>query len=435
MRERAIMDYLSRIIDEELAFRLEAFGAVLIVGPKWCGKTTTALQQAKSVIYMQDPDKRDEYLASAALKPSFLLDGDNPRLIDEWQVAPVLWDAVRLSVDRRQEEGLYILTGSNSVDNSKIMHTGIGRISRMEMSTMSLYETGESNGKVSLKSLFDDPGMDIDGVTSDLTVEELIFAACRGGWPSSVRKKSDRAKLEVAFDYVREICETDITTVDGVERNPSWTRLLLQSYARNISTPAKKSNIYRDMTANAKNLSMNTFDAYHNALERLFVIKDVDAWCPNIRSATVIRSGKKRAFSDPSIAVAAMGINPKGFYTELKSFGFIFENLCLRDLRVYCAAQDGRVSYYRDRYGLEADAVIHQRDGRYALIEIKLGSNEIDDGAEHLNEIEGLVREYNAKEKQAPLRLPDLKIVLTGTQYGYKRDDGVYVIPIGCLKD
>ncbi len=429
------MEYIPRIVDEELRFRLDAFGAVLIAGPKWCGKTTTALQQAKSVIYMQDPDKRDEYMASAAVKPSFLLEGDNPRLIDEWQEAPVIWDAVRMSVDRRQEDGLYILTGSNSVDTSKIMHTGIGRISRIEMSTMSLYESGESNGKISLARMFDDPDMDIDGVQSDLTVEELIFAACRGGWPSVMRKKSDRAKLAVAYDYVREVCETDISTIDGITRNPSWTRLLLASYSRNISTPAKKNVIYKDIVANAESMSINTFDAYHNALERLYVINDIDAWCPNIRSATVIRSGKKRGFSDPSIAVAALGANPKTFYTELKTFGFIFESLCLRDLKVYSAPSDGRLSYYRDRYGLEADAVLHLRDGRYALIEIKLGSNDIEEGATHLNEIERLVAEYNKSETQVPLRMPDLKIVLTGTNTGYRRSDGVYVIPIGCLKE
>ncbi len=429
------MNYYPRIVDEELKFRLDAFGATLIVGPKWCGKTTTALQQARSSLFMQDPDKRDEYMASAAIKPSLLLEGDNPRLIDEWQVAPVLWDAVRVSVDRRQEDGLFILTGSNAVDNSKIMHTGTGRISRMEMTTMTLYETGESNGKISLADLFDDPSMDFDGITSELTVEEIVFAACRGGWPSVMRKKNDRAKLEVAFDYVRGVCETDISTLDGIDRNPTWTALLLRSYARNISTLVKKSSICKDMAANAESISMNTFDAYHNALERLFVIHDIEAWCPNIRSATVIRSGKKRGFSDPSIAVAAMGLNPSSFYKELKTFGFIFENLCMRDLRVYSAALGGRLSYYRDRYGLEADAVLHLRDGRYALIEIKLGNNEIDDAAKHLNQIQNLIQKHNGTEDQAPLRLPDLKIVLTGTQYGYKRDDGVLVIPIGCLKD
>ena len=428
-------EYLPRIVDDELTLRLEAFGATLIVGPKWCGKTTTGEQKAKSILRMQDPDRRDGYLATAATKPSLLLKGANPRLIDEWQVAPVLWDAVRTDVDQRQEEGLFILTGSTSVDNSKIMHSGTGRISRMKMYPMRLFESKESNGEISLKALFDHPDMDIDGIASELTVEKLIFAACRGGWPAALRRKSDVAKLMIAKDYLNNICESDISTVDGVQRNPTWTNMILRSYARNVSTLAKKTNIYRDVAANADSMTLQTMDTYLNALEKLFVIEDVEAWCPAIRSATTIRSGKKRGFIDPSIPVAALGLTPEYFQSDLKTFGFIFECLCIRDLKVYSQALGGRVSYYHDRMDLEADAVLHLDDGRFALIEFKLGSREIEEGAKHLLQLQELIRKYNEKEKQVPLREPDLLMVITGGEMAYTREDGVKVVPIGTLRD
>ena len=305
------MNYLPRIVDDELKLRLSAFGATLIVGPKWCGKTTTGEQQAKSILQMQDPDRRDGYIATANTKPSLLLQGETPRLIDEWQVAPVLWDAVRTAVDARQKEGQFILTGSTSVDNSQIMHSGTGRISRMKMYPLSLFESKESNGHISLKDLFDNPNLDIDGITSDLSVEDLIFAACRGGWPATLHRKSDAAKLMIARDYLNNICESDISTVDGVQRNPVWTNMILRSYGRNVSTLAKKTNIFKDISVNADGMTTVTMSSYINALERLFVIEDLPAWCPAIRSATVIRSGKKREFTDPSIAVAAMGLTPE----------------------------------------------------------------------------------------------------------------------------
>ena len=430
-----MIDYLPRVVDDELALRLEAFGATLIIGPKWCGKTTTGEQKAKSVLRMQDPDRRDGYLATAETKPSLLLKGENPRLIDEWQMAPVLWDAIRVAVDQRQEEGLFILTGSTSVDNTGIMHSGTGRISRMKMYPMSLFESGQSNGSVSLKALFDDPKLDIDGAMSGLSIEELIFAACRGGWPASLRRKSDAARLMIAKDYISNICETDISTVDGVQRNPVWANMILRSYARNVSTLTKKTTIYKDVAANADSMTAATMDAYLNALEKLFVIEDIDAWCPAIRSATTIRSGKKRGFTDPSIPVAALGLTPEYFQTDLKTFGFIFECLCIRDLKVYSQAMGGKVSYYHDRYGLEADAVLHLDDGRYALIEFKLGSREIEDGAGHLLQIRDLVRKYNQSETQVPLREPDLLMVITGGDMAYIRPDGVKVVPIGLLRD
>lgn len=427
-------EYIKRVCDSELELKLEAFGAVHIVGPKWCGKTTTAKQYAKSYIEMQDPDKRDMYMETAKIKPSNLLVGDNPRLIDEWQVAPNLWDAVRVSVDRRNEDGLYILTGSNSIDKSEIMHTGTGRIDTLSMYPMSLYESGESNGMVSLTELFNNPSALDDGCESNLSVDDLIFSACRGGWPSSIFKKNDKAKLLVAQSYFEGLCREDMSNVDGVKRNETSSRLLLRSYARNISTVASNQSIINDINANTE-MSESTFYDYVNVLKKLYVIQDVEAWCPAIRSKSAIQATNKREFVDPSLVVAALGVDPDYFNLDLKTFGFIFETLCIRDLKVYSAAHDGKVSYYRDRYGLEADCVLHLRDGRYALIEFKLGSSDIEDGAKHLTELEELIKQHNEKEKQVKLRLPDLKIVITGTQYGYKRPDGVLVVPIGCLKD
>lgn len=429
------LKYLHRIADETLDLRLEAFGAVQITGPKWCGKTTTAERKAASMIKMQDPDRREGYLATARTKPSLLLKGATPRLIDEWQVAPVIWDAVRHAVDERREKGQFILTGSTVVDDEQIMHTGTGRITRMAMYPMSLYESLESNGSVSLRRLFDEPDYDVDGAMSGLSIENLIFAACRGGWPASLDEISETAKLLIAKDYVDIICSEDISRVDKVKRNPSLARLILRSYARNICTLAKKTSMLADVAEEMESTSMPTFDDYVGALEKLFVINDIEAWSPAIRSKTVIRTGKKRCFTDPSIAVAALGASPQSLELDLKTFGFIFECLCFRDLHVYSQALGGRLSYYHDRLGLEADAVLHLDDGRYALIECKLGSNEIEEGAKHLLEIKRLVAEKNKTEKQIRLREPDLLIVLTGGEMAYTRDDGVKIIPIGCLRD
>lgn len=384
---------------------------------------------------MQDPDTRDGYLATARTKPSILLKGETPRLIDEWQVAPVLWDAVRNAVDERQLKGQFILTGSTIIDDSEIMHTGTGRISKMSMYPMSLYESRESNGKISLKELFDNPDMDIDGIKSDMSIEELIFVACRGGWPASLHNMSDTARLLIAKDYVDIVCSDDISKVDRTRRNPVLARLIMRSYARNLCTLAKKTSMLADVSAEMEGISMKTFDDYVGALKRLFVIEDIHAWCPAIRSATVIRSGDKRCFTDPSIAAAAIGTSPKNLELDLKTFGFIFECLCIRDLKAYSQALGGMLSYYHDRYGLEADAVLHLDDGKYALVECKLGSRDIEDGARHLIELNDLIKEKNMTERQMQLRLPDLLIVLTGGNIAYTREDGVKIIPIGCLKD
>lgn len=429
--------YLSRIADEILDLRLEAFGAVEIAGPKWCGKTTTAERRAASVIKMQDPDRRAGYLATSRTKPSLLLKGATPRLIDEWQVAPVIWDAVRHAVDERREKGQFILTGSTVVDdeNDEIMHTGTGRITKMSMSTMSLYESLESNGSVSLRRLFDEPDYDIDGEISQLSIEQLLFAACRGGWPASLDEMSDKAKLLIAKDYVDEICNKDISRVDKTRRNPTLARLILRSYARNICTLAKKTSMLADVSEEMEGTSMPTFEDYVEALKKLYVIDDIEAWSPAIRSKTAIRTGEKRCFVDPSIATAVLGASPKSLESDLKTFGFIFECLCFRDLRVYSQAMGGKLSYYHDRHGLEADAVLHLDDGRYALIECKMGSMEIEEGAKHLLEIKRLVAEKNKFEGQIKLREPDLLIVITAGEMAYSREDGVKVIPIGCLRD
>lgn len=429
------MDYLERAADRMLQDRLDGFGAVLIEGPKWCGKTTTASQRAKSIIKMQDPDNSAEYLATAATKPSLLLKGANPRLIDEWQDAPVLWDTIRNDVDGRTEVGLYILTGSNAVRKEEIKHSGTGRIAKMKMYPMSLWESKESSGEVSLRHLFEDPAYDIDGAQSPLSIEDLIYLACRGGWPASLKAKTDVARLLTAQEYINTLCSDDINRIDGVQRNERVARNILRSYARNISTLAKKTSILADITSSGEfSVSMDTMDDYLDVFNRLFVIKDIEAWCPPIRSKTAIRSGLKRAFIDPSIAVAALGLAPEALHTQLKTFGFIFENMCARDLRAYSQQQRGELSYYRDRYNLESDLVLHLGDGRYALIECKLGSAEIEDGASHLKEIVRLIHERNKEEKQNPIKEPDLLIVITGGKMAYTRPDGVKVIPLGCLK-
>ena len=431
------MKYLNRIIDNVLDEYLEAFGGVQIKGAKWCGKTTTAEKHASSVIKMQNPDLREGYLSTAKTKPSLLLKGDTPRLIDEWQVAPVLWDAVRHEIDQRQAKGQFILTGSTVINdcNNEIKHTGTGRIAQITMYTMSLYESLESNGKISLKELFDNKDLDIDGIQSDLTIEQLIFAACRGGWPASLGNISNKAKLMIAKEYFNLICDEDISRFDERKRNPSLARLILRSYARNLNTLSKKTSMLADICVEMEGVSMTTFDDYVNVLERLFVIEDIEAWNPAIRSKTLIRTSKKRCFTDPSIAVAAMGASPSSLEVDLNTFGFVFECMCMRDLKIYSQSLGGRLSYYHDRRGLEADAVLHLNDGRYALIECKLGSRDIDNAALHLLELKDLIEKAISLNPNTGLKVPDLLIVLTGGEMAYKRNDGVIVLPLGCLKD
>lgn len=424
--------YKRRVSDSILDNKLKTFGGVLIVGPKGCGKTTSAKQYSKSVVEFQNEETRDQLIQTANTYPSLLLIGDKPRLFDEWQDAPKIWGAIRKSIDDEQKVGLYILTGSTSA-NVETPHTGTLRISTMKMYPLSLYETEESNGTVSLLELFNNPDS-FDGCISKLDIPGLIRAICRGGWPSCFIIPDEKNKYDVAYDLVYQTCHKDISNIDKVKRNPRWAEAILKSYSRNICTLTDYKTIYNDVRI-SNDISEKTISEYIQKLEQLYIIEDIDAWCPAIRSKTVIRSNPKRNLIDPSIAVASLGLSPEYFNTDLKTLGFLFESLCIRDLKIYSSKMDGVLSYYHDRYGLEADGVLHLRDGRYALLEFKLGSFEIEEGAHHLLEIERLIRVFNEKEKQAPLRLPDLKIVITGTQYGYRREDGVFVIPIGCLKD
>ena len=426
------MKYRKRIVDDLLDLYIESFGATWIVGPKGCGKTTSAKQKAKSIVEFQDEEQRENLLAVADISPSKLLIGDKPRLFDEWQDAPKLWGAIRKSIDDLGQNGLYILTGSTS-HKAEPPHTGTMRISRLTMYPMSLFESGESDGSVSLKKLFDAPNS-FDGCRSPLSLDELIFAICRGGWPHALANPTPRAQLAVAKDLFRQTYLVDICAIDGVNRDPRKAQELLRSYSRNICTSASAKTILADIQSNF-DISAPTMSDYIGALEKLFIIQDVDPWCPAIRSKAAIRASKKRNLVDPSIAVAALGISPEYFNTDFKTLGFLFESLCIRDLKVYSSALDGDICYYRDRYGLEADGVLRLSDGRYALIEFKLGSSDIDNGAKHLLEIERLINEHNQENATVPLYPPTLKIVITGSPYGYRRKDGVLVIPIGCLKD
>ena len=424
--------YLKRIVDDMLDDHMNTFGGTLVIGPKGSGKTTTCIQKAKSVIKFQDADKRNSYLNIVDTQPTILLKEEKPILFDEWQDAPKIWGAIRNSMDEEQKKGMYLLTGSTS-QKVEVPHTGTLRISTLKMYTMSLYESRESNGTVSLSSLFDDTDS-FDGCKSDLSFDGLVESICRGGWPQSLDLHTDKYLKVFLNDLVEQICERDASAVDGKKRNPKWVKAILMSYSRNICTTANFNTIYQDVFPST-GMSKSTFDDYLNALNKLYLFEDLDAWSPSIRSKTAIRTSGKRNVTDPALAVATMGINSKYFIDDFKTLGFLFESLCLRDLRVYSSKNYGVLSFYRDRYGLEADAVLHIDDGRYALIEFKLGQKEIDKGAEHLCRLEELIKEYNEKEKQCPLRLPTLKLVITGGEYGYRRNDGVFVIPIGCLKD
>jgi len=417
--------YLNRIADRILDRALQASGAVLIEGPKWCGKTRTAKEKAASSIFMQDPDYTASYLKAADIKPSLLLRGETPRLIDEWQMAPVLWDAVRFAVDERGESGQFILTGSAVPLDNAIRHTGTGRISRMLMRPMSLFESLESSGEVSLKSLFDGNAK-IEGF-SNLTIERLAFVLSRGGWPASVGQQDDIAQKRV-YDYVDAVINLDVSRVDGVEKSPARVRALMRALARNISTMANQTTIRNDIAGDEDTISEKTIASYLNALRRIFVVEDLPAWSPAMRSKTTIRTSPKRHFIDPSIATAVLRATPNILLDDFNTFGLLFESLCIRDLRVYAQALDGEVFHYRDKSGLEADAIIHLKDGRWGAIEVKMGSREIENAAENLKALKNKV---NTDKMKAPSFL----MILTGTELAYRRDDGVTIVPIGCLRD
>lgn len=433
--------YKNRVADRLLAEKLEAFGAVLIEGPKYCGKTTLATQQARSILSMADTDTLGQNLALARTNISRLLAGETPRLIDEWQIAPQFWDAVRNEVDKRNEDGQFMLTGSavppkpkkdesgNIIEEENIHHTGTGRISRLRLRTMSLWESEDSTGDVSLEELFINPDT-VDGV-SNIDLDRLAYLTCRGGWPKAVLKKSEKAALAQAFDYYDSVVSNDIKRVDDIDRDEELTKRIMRSYARNQGTQATVGTILADIKSNGdERMSDSTVYSYIKALKEIFVIEDSIAWNPNLRSKTAIRTSDTRYFIDPSIATAALGMGPKDLINDMATFGFIFEALAIRDLRVYADALDGKVYHYRDKNHLECDAVIHLRNGSYGLVEVKIGGTEpIREGAESLKTL-------SSKIDSTRMKTPSFMMVLTGIgNFAYKRpEDGVLVVPIGCLK-
>lgn len=433
--------YKNRVADRLLAEKLEAFGAVLIEGPKYCGKTTLATQQARSILSMADTDTLGQNLALARTNISRLLAGETPRLIDEWQIAPQFWDAVRNEVDKRNEDGQFMLTGSavppkpkkdesgNIIEEENIHHTGTGRISRLRLRTMSLWESEDSTGDVSLEELFINPGT-VDGV-SNIDLDRLAYLTCRGGWPKAVLKKSEKAALAQAFDYYDSVVSNDIKRVDDIDRDEELTKRIMRSYARNQGTQATVGTILADIKSNGdERMSDSTVYSYIKALKEIFVIEDSIAWNPNLRSKTAIRTSDTRYFIDPSIATAALGMGPKDLINDMATFGFIFETLAIRDLRVYADALDGKVYHYRDKNNLECDAVIHLRNGSYGLVEVKIG------GAELIKEGAVSLKTLSSKIDSTRMKTPSFMMVLTGIgKFAYKRpEDGVLVVPIGCLR-
>lgn len=422
-------DYKSRIVDNILNEKLEAKGAVVIEGPKWCGKTTTAMEVAGSVLRMDEPSRREVNIQLSEIDPSRLLKGNTPRLIDEWQIAPKLWDATRYEVDTRREVGQFILTGSAvPVDSKDITHSGTGRFTWLTMRPMSLFESGESSGDVSLEELFNCPDK-INGI-NDLDIDKLAFIICRGGWPSAIGMKA-KAALSQAVDYYEAVVKSDINRADGVSKNPERVKRLMRSFARNQGAQIANTLIRDDIKANdTESLNEDTVASYINALKKIFVIEDMPAWNPNLRSKTAIRSSDTRYYIDPSIASAALGIGPNDLINDLNTLGLLFETMCVRDLRVYSESIGGEILHYRDKSGLECDTVIHLRNGKYGLAEIKLGGQRlIEEGVTNLKKL------YE-KIDTTKMPAPSFMMIVVGTgDFAYRREDGIYIVPIGCLKN
>ncbi len=422
--------YKKRIVDEILKLKLKSSGAVLIEGPKWCGKTTTASKASNSVIYLNDPNKESAYSFIIDTEPTRLLSGDTPRLIDEWQLFPKLWDTIRFEVDHRENSaGQFILTGSSvPVSTESIKHSGAGRFSWLKMRPMSLYESEESSGEVSLKDLFENKDS-IYG-TNTIDIEKLVFLICRGGWPGSLGSY-DNSVLEYAYNYYDAIIYNDISRVDNKERNPERIKRLMRSYSRHQGTSVSYEAIANDLKNNeGSSFNSDTISSYVNALEKMFVIEDMPAWNPNLRFKTAIRTSDNRYYVDPSIAVTSLGVGPNDLIYDRETLGLLFETMCVRDLRVYADSLNGTVYHYRDSNGLECDAVLHLRNGSYGLIEIKLGGDKlINEGANNLLKLKSKLDITKMKD-------PSFLMVLVGVgSYAYKRDDGVLVVPIGCLKN
>ena len=419
-------NYMSRISDEKLKLYLRAKGAVLIEGPKWCGKTSSAEEVAGSVLYMQDPDKAAMNIAVAQSKPSLLLEGETPRLLDEWQVAPELWNAVRFAVDKRRATGQFILTGSVIPTRTDDMHTGTGRIARMKMRTMSLYETNDSSGEISLGALFDGE-TDAEG-KSGISVEQYAFLINRGGWPAVAKETDEKIALTVAADYVEAVANEDISKADGIEKDPGRVKALLRSISRHIACEAKIVTLVNDLTANDESLSHVTVDGYIKALNKIFVIEDLPAWSAKLRSKTAMRTTAKRHFTDPSIATASLRATPKRLMSDFNTFGLLFESLCVRDMRIYAESIDGSVYHYRDKSGLEIDAIVQLADGRWGAVEIKLGAGEIDKACDNLLKLKQVV-------DTDKMNVPSFLMVLTGTEYAFRMKNGIWIVPLGCLKN
>lgn len=421
--------YRNRVVDSILQEKLEGKGAVLIEGPKWCGKTTTAEQIAKSVLYMDDPQSKEQNVNMAALNPKRLLSGETPRLIDEWQIAPKLWDAIRFEVDHRDDLGQFVLTGSAvPPDTKEITHSGTGRFSWLMMRPMSLYESGESTGEVSLSRLFEGKG-EVDG-ESKLDLERIAFLICRGGWPRSIDMR-DKIALNQAIDYYDAVVHSDINRADGVEKNPERVKRLMRSLARNQGQQIANTAIAADIAVNDEStINQETVASYISALKKIFVVEDMPAWNPNLRSKSAIRTSDTRYFVDASIAAAALGIGPNDLINDLNTMGFLFETMCVRDLRVYAEALGGSIYHFRNKAGLECDAVVHLRNGSYGLIEIKLGGEKlIREGVETLTSLTESIDTSKMKE-------PAFRMILTAAdQYAYRREDGICIVPVGCLKD
>ena len=421
--------YRKRIADEILKRKLEGKGVVLIEGPKWCGKTTTAEQVASSILYMDNPENKEQNINMSEVNPKRLLKGETPRLIDEWQIAPKLWDAIRFEVDHRDELGQFILTGSAVPANTKdVTHSGTGRFTWLMMRPMTLFESNDSTGEVSLKELFDG-NLDVDGY-SNIDIERLAFLVCRGGWPKAIDMR-DEIALDQAFDYIEAVIHSDINRADNIQKNPDKVRRLMRSYARNQGTQIANTELAKDIQCNEEtSINEETIATYIDALKKIFVIEDMLAWNPNLRSKTAIRSSDTRYYIDPSIAAAALGIGPNDLINDLKTFGFLFETLCVRDLRVFSDSLNGEVYHYRDKNGQECDAVIHLRNGKYGLIEIKLGGEKL------IEEAVETLKSMKSKIDINKMNAPSFLMVITGIgDYAYQRPDGVLVVPIGCLKN
>jgi len=434
LRKASKMDYIKRIIDDVIELKLQVTGGVLVRGPKWCGKTTSAEQFAKSILKLQDTKTIQKYKLIADNDISLLLEGEKPRLIDEWQVIPNIWNAVRSEIDENDEAGLFILTGSTTPPkNEEKFHTGIGRFSFVEMKPFTLFESGDSNGSISLKDILDGKA-EIRGQKTDVDYKRLAYLTCRGGWPTALRR-NEKAALEIAKEYVKVLTISDISEYDGVLRKADLAHTILRAYSRHISTESSDKMMFDDIRAFYGFVTDATIYDYLSVFKSLYVIEDIEAWNPNLRSRTSIRTSPKKAFVDPSIGISALGISPKELALDPETFGLFFENLVNRDLSVYAGKIGGTVRHYRDRMGLECDHVIHFENGKYGLVETKLGSAQTEYGIERLRKMRDLIKARNAGADRVMIKEPDFYMVISGGETALTTEDGIFVVPAGCLKD